>query len=202
MSQLKTRGTIRANQREVGVRKASHKKKYLEQKEIDELIHAASARGRHQHRDSTLILMMFRHGLRACEASNLQWSDISWHEATIYIWRAKNGIDTTHKLLADELEALSELKRLYPDSLYVFNGEGTSQLSTESVARIVKSAGELAKLSNVHPHTLRHSCGFALANKGYTTRDIQEFLGHTNIQNTVIYTSISAKRLENVNPVF
>jgi Phage integrase family len=65
---------------------------------------------------------------------------------------------------------------------------------TENVGRIVKSAASLAKLPNVHPHTWRHSCGYYLANKGYTTRDIQLYLGHANIQNTMTYTEISPNR--------
>jgi type 1 fimbriae regulatory protein FimB/type 1 fimbriae regulatory protein FimE len=105
----------------------------------------------------------------------------------------------THPIQPDELEALRELKRIYSESPFVFCGEGTDQLSTESISRIVKSAAKLANLGiGVHPHTLRHSCGYALASKGYTTRDIQEYLGHRNIQNTVIYTEISPSRFQHI----
>ena len=51
---------------------------------------------------------------------------------------------------------------------------------------------------NVNPHMLRHGCGYALANMGYDTRLIQDFLGHKNIQHTVIYTRTSAKRFEDI----
>jgi len=43
----------------------------------------------------------------------------------------------------------------------------------------------------VHPHMLRHACGFKLANDGHGTRALQHYLGHKNIQHTVRYTELS-----------
>ncbi|HFV9295705.1 TPA: tyrosine-type recombinase/integrase, partial [Serratia fonticola] len=51
---------------------------------------------------------------------------------------------------------------------------------------------------SVHPHMLRHSCGYALADDGIDTRLIQDYLGHRNIQNTVIYTASNAKRFRSI----
>ena len=57
-----------------------------------------------------------------------------------------------------------------------------------TVNHIITRAGSLAKLNlTIHPHMLRHSTGFYLANKGHDTRAIQAYLGHANIKNTVIY---------------
>jgi site-specific recombinase XerD len=62
---------------------------------------------------------------------------------------------------------------------------------------ICAELGERAGLNiKVHPHMLRHSCGFALANKGRDTRLIQDYLGHRNITHTQIYTRTSAVRFE------
>lgn len=177
----------------------SEKKKHLEEAQVLELMYAAESRGRHKHRDATLVLMMYRHGLRACEASCLMWSDISFEQATIYVWRAKNGIPSTHKLQEDEVTALKELRRLYPSDEYVFIGEGSEQLTTDSIDRIIRTAAKIAKLDGVHPHTLRHSCGFALAEKGLSTRDIQGYLGHSNISSTAIYIAINPKRYESIS---
>jgi type 1 fimbriae regulatory protein FimB len=62
-----------------------------------------------------------------------------------------------------------------------------------SVAEIGRRAGLPLK---VHPHMLRHSCGFALANKGRDTRLIQDYLGHRNIRHTQLYTQTAAVRFE------
>ena len=48
----------------------------------------------------------------------------------------------------------------------------------------------------VHPHMLRHACGFKLANAGRDTRAVQHYLGHANIQHTVRYTELSAERFQ------
>jgi site-specific recombinase XerD len=62
---------------------------------------------------------------------------------------------------------------------------------------VCSEVGKRAKLrTRVHPHMLRHSCGFALANKGHDTRLIQDLLGHRNITHTQIYTRTAAIRFE------
>jgi type 1 fimbriae regulatory protein FimB/type 1 fimbriae regulatory protein FimE len=49
----------------------------------------------------------------------------------------------------------------------------------------------------VHPHMLRHACGFKLANDGQDTRALQHYLGHKSIQHTVRYTELSSERFKN-----
>ncbi|KAB8313975.1 tyrosine-type recombinase/integrase [Tolypothrix campylonemoides VB511288] len=171
-------------------------REHLTLDEVTELIHAASTRGRHQHRDSVLLLMMFRHGLRATEAAQLKWDAIMWKEQSIWINRVKNSESGMHFLPPDEIEALTELKRLYPNTLYIFPTESGNAMSVDSIERIVTEAGKLARLGKVHPHQLRHSCGFHLANQGATTRDIQDYLGHKNIQHTVRYTKLNPNRFK------
>ncbi|MCZ6680863.1 MAG: tyrosine-type recombinase/integrase, partial [Candidatus Poribacteria bacterium] len=66
---------------------------------------------------------------------------------------------------------------------------------TSTVRKIIARAGELAGLGfPVHPHMLRHACGFKLANDGHDTRAIQHYLGHKNIQHTVRYTELAPDR--------
>ena len=58
---------------------------------------------------------------------------------------------------------------------------------------MVERAGVEAKLGfPAHPHMLRHACGFALANKGHDTRALQTYLGHRNIQSTMLYAETDA----------
>ena len=173
--------------------------KHLTESQVEQLMYAAESRGRHQHRDMVLILMMYRHGLRACEANRLTWSEIHFEESNIYIWRAKNGVSGYHILQPDEAEALKELKRLYPSDYYVFLGEKTQQLSVESITRIIKSAAKLAGFTGVHPHTLRHSCGFSLAEQGTPMYDIMAYLGHKNVSSTNIYIAKNTERFEKIS---
>jgi type 1 fimbriae regulatory protein FimB/type 1 fimbriae regulatory protein FimE len=68
-------------------------------------------------------------------------------------------------------------------------------MTASSVRKIIARAGDRAKLGfPVHPHMLRHACGFKLANEGHDTRAIQHYLGHRNIQHTVRYTEMAAGR--------
>ena len=85
-------------------------REHLTEREVDKLIEAARG-NRWGQRDATIILIAFRHGLRASELCSLQWSDVEFESATLHLRRAKGGITSTHPLLGDELRALRALKR-------------------------------------------------------------------------------------------
>jgi type 1 fimbriae regulatory protein FimB/type 1 fimbriae regulatory protein FimE len=141
---------------------------------------------------------MFRHGLRSAELVALKWSSVDLKEGYIEIHRVKNGHDSIHPLRSPELRVLRQLEGNYVDTQYVFVSEHKASLSTRSIRSIVARAGELAGLSfHVHPHQLRHACGYYLASKGHDTRAIQDYLGHKNIHHTVRYTQMSPQRFEN-----
>ena len=174
---------------------ALRSREYLTQEEVARLMDAAGKTGRHCHRDRTLILMAFRHALRVSELVALRWDQVDLKQGLLHVRRAKNGSPSTHPLRGPEIRALRRLERDYPDTPYVFVTERKSPLTTSSVRKITTRAGEKAKLGfPVHPHMLRHACGFYLANEGHETRAIQHYLGHKNIQHTVRYTELAADR--------
>jgi len=174
-------------------------REHLTLEEVTRLIEAAGERGRHRLRDRTLLLLMFRHGLRAGEAVGLRWDAIMFDAGAISIKRLKRGEGGVHRLQEDELSALGELRERCPESVYVFVSERGAKLSTDAIAKIVGRAGQVAKLSlPVHPHMLRHSCGYHLAEQGMPTRDIQAYLGHKNIQHTVRYTAANPRRFDRI----
>jgi type 1 fimbriae regulatory protein FimE len=71
-------------------------------------------------------------------------------------------------------------------------------MTTATVRKLFARAGELAKLPfPIHPHMLRHACGYKLANEGHDTRALQHYLGHKNIQHTVRYTELAPDRFKN-----
>jgi integrase len=168
-------------------------REHLSEREIDKVI-AAAKKNRWGQRDSTMILVAYRHGLRASEVCDLQWSDVEFESATLHVRRVKNGLSTDQPLLGDELRALRALKR-ETSSAFVFVSAQGSPFTTSGFAKLVETAGENAGLPfPIHAHMLRHSCGYALANAGYDTRLIQDYLGHREIQHTVRYTQTNKER--------
>ena len=158
----------------------------------------AARQNRHGHRDATMILVAFRHGLRAAEAVDLRWDQVDFRTATLHVRRVKQGSASTHPILGDELRALRRLQRdQEPKSTFVFTSERGAPFTTPGFARMIERAGAEAKLGyKAHPHMLRHACGFALANKGHDTRALQAYLGHRNIQHTVRYTELAPDRFK------
>jgi integrase len=173
-------------------------REYLTEHEVERLITAAK-RNRHGHRDATMVLVTYRHGLRAAEVVDLRWDQVDFKTATLHVRRVKAGTPSTHPMLGDELRALRRLQREQEPKLsFVFASERGTPFTTAGFARMVERAGIEAKLGfKVHPHMLRHACGYALANRGHDTRALQAYLGHKNIQHTVRYTELSSTRFKN-----
>ncbi len=170
-------------------------REYLFDREVARLMKAAAKTGRHGHRDSTLILVTYRHGLRVSELIALQWDLVELDAGRLHVNRVKKGIPSVHPLRGPEIRALRRLRREYPESPYLFASERRGPLTASSVQKIVTRAGNEAGLDlPVHPHMLRHATGYKLANDGHDTRAIQQYLGHKNIQHTVRYTQLSAAR--------
>ena len=172
-------------------------REYLTEHEVERLI-AAAKRNRHSHRDATMVFVAYRHGLRAAEVVDLRWDQVDFKTATLHVRRVKQGTPSTHPILGDELRALRRLKREQERSAFVFTSERGASFGTAGFARMVERAGVEARLGfKIHPHMLRHACGYALANRGHDTRALQAYLGHKNIQHTVRYTELSPTRFKN-----
>jgi integrase len=172
-------------------------REYLTPNEIEKLLNAAKQAGRYGQRDTAMILMAYRHGLRVSELIALKWSQIDLKQGLLHVIRRKNGVASTHPLFGPELRALRVVKRDYPDSDYVFMTERKTPITDSTFRKMLAHAGKKAKLGiSVHPHMLRHSTGFKLANDGQDTRSIQHYLGHKNIQHTVRYTELSPVRFK------
>jgi integrase len=173
-------------------------REYLTEAEVERLLKATKG-NRWGHRDATMILVAYRHGLRASELTDLRWDQIDFATATLHVRRVKQGSPSTHPILGDELRGLRRLQREQePKSPFVFTSERGAPFGTAGFARMVERAGVVARLGfKAHPHMLRHACGFALAAKGHDTRALQAYLGHKNIQHTVRYTELSPTRFRN-----
>lgn len=170
-------------------------REYLTPREVDQLIEAARKVGRHGHRDATMILLAYRHGLRVSELVGLTWDQIDLADGLIHVHRLKNGRNVTQPLSGTEIRALRRLQREQEDSRHVFVSERKAPLTASAARKIVARAGEGAGLAfPVHPHMMRHAAGYYLANKGVDTRTIQQYLGHREIRHSVTYTELAPNR--------
>ena len=171
-------------------------REHLTTAEVERLIEVAGT-NRAGGRDALMILLAFRHGLRAAEVCDLRWEQVDFKAAILHVRRTKNGTPATHPLTGRELRALRRHQREAPAGAFVFVSERGAPLSAPGFSRMVERAGREAKLGiKVHAHMLRHACGFALANAGHDTRALQAYLGHRNIQNTTRYTALAEGRFK------
>jgi integrase len=160
------------------------KRRYLTECEVEQLMDTARKHSRHGHRDATMFLVAYRHGLRASEVCGLEWHQIELDQGRLHVRRAKRGTPSVHPIRGDEIRALRRLRR-----------ENASEAYVMGFHHLVARLGRAAEMPfTVHPHMLRHACGFKLANDGHDTRALQHYLGHKNIQHTVRYTELSPDR--------
>ena len=175
-------------------------RKHLVSAEVDKLI-AATKGNRNEARDHCLLLLMFRHGLRVSEACALQLDQVDTESRVLHFARLKKGLSTTHPLRAGEVKViktwLAKRAKIKPETDAFFVSERRAALSRKRAWSAIRKYGELAGLPlPAHLHMLRHACGFALADQGADTRLIQDYLGHRNIQHTVIYMATNPARFE------
>jgi site-specific recombinase XerD len=172
------------------------RKDFLGEAEMTSLLKAAR-KSRHGVRDHLLILMMYRHGLRVSEATALRREHVNLKEARTWIPRLKNGLSVEQPVAGDELRAIKRWLAMRQDHLpWLFISERKQPFTRQAVNYIVAGAATRAGLVNVHPHTLRHSCGFSLANRGHDLRLIQDYLGHRDPKHTAHYTRVAASRFD------
>jgi type 1 fimbriae regulatory protein FimB len=171
---------------------------FLGEAEVTALLDGAKA-GRHGIRDHLILLTMYRHGLRVSEAVGLRRDEVDLDRARLWVRRLKNGLSVEQPIAGDELRAIRRYLATRKDALpWLFLSERGQPLTRQSVNYLITAAATRAGVAPVHPHMLRHSCGFALADRGHDLRLIQDYLGHRDPKHTVHYTRIAGSRFEGI----
>jgi type 1 fimbriae regulatory protein FimB len=169
---------------------------------MESLLAASKQTSRNSVRDYAMLLLMFRHGLRVSELCAIKLSDINVETKEFHVNRLKGCDSGVHELYNGESAAIKswliERAKLNPpedcDTLFVSERRKPMSRCTVwlMIGQIAKAAG--LEALDIHPHMLRHSCGYALINKGTDIRIIQAHLGHRSISSTVRYTNLDSKR--------
>jgi type 1 fimbriae regulatory protein FimB len=141
--------------------------------------------------------MTYRHGLRVSEAIGLRRDHVNIAHSRLWVARLKSSLSVEHPIAGDELRAIKRYVGTREDKLpWLFVSERDTQLTRQAVNYLVREAAEAVGLKNVHPHTLRHSCGYYLADRGTDLRTMQDYLGHRDPRHTVLYTRVAGRRFE------
>jgi integrase len=162
--------------------------KFLTQDELKRLLFVIKDK-----RDKAIFLIAYRHGQRASEVGMLHVNDIDWKKLRLMIRRLKGSLPGEHPLQPDEARVLkSYLRSRELDSPILFPSNRNAPISRARLHRMMKHYGEKAKLpeDKQHFHVLKHSIATHLLDAGAELRFVQDWLGHANIQNTVIYTAL------------
>lgn len=171
-------------------------REYLHRDELDALMKAAYRR-REWRRDVLVLELLYNHAMRASELLSLQWNDINWTRGTIQFRRAKSGLKQIHYLTPQTVRRLASWRRAqtatHGESPFIFTTCRGLRLARRTLGYIVEQSGIAASISfPVHPHMLRHSKGFHLANEhpDADIRKIAHYFGHKRIDSTLRYTEV------------
>jgi integrase/recombinase XerD len=163
----------------------------------EEIVKLFMAVGNIKHR--CILMLIYSAGLRLSEVVNLQWADLCFEAKTIHIKGAKGKKDRVIMLANVAETALMDYKKVYQPTIWLFESPDLGAYSVRSVQMLFSRAVQDSGVNrHATVHTLRHSFATHLLENGTSLRIIQEFLGHSSISTTEIYTHVVAKHRQSV----
>jgi type 1 fimbriae regulatory protein FimB len=144
-------------------------------------------------RDKALFLVAYRHGLRASEVGKLRRDDLDLKRMQITLSRLKGSLGGVHPMQPDEVRLLKAyLKSREDDSAILFPSNRFLPISRAQLDVLMKQYGELARIPKEkrHFHVLKHSIATHLLEAGADLSFVQDWLGHADIESTVVYAAI------------
>jgi len=163
--------------------------KYLTQAEVKRLFKVIDS-----NRDKAMFMVAYYHGLRPSEVGLIQAEDVDLARCRIKITRLKNGISGEYPMQPHEVRAVRAwMKERIKQSPWLFYAKGPMPMPRRSLHYLINVYGERADIpqDKRHFHVLRHSIATHMRDAGADIRFVQDWLGHQNIQSTVIYAQIS-----------
>jgi site-specific recombinase XerD len=169
--------------------------KFLSQDEAGRLFHELGE----NKRNKAIFLVAYRHGLRASEVGLLRTSDLDFKKLRIMVHRLKGSYSGEHPLQPDEAKAIKAyLRERDHESPILFTSNRHDPISRRTLDWLMKTYGAVANLppEKQHFHVLKHSIATHLLDAGADLRFVQDWLGHSNIQNTIVYTYLTSRNRE------
>ncbi len=170
--------------------------KYLTEEEVRKLLDAAKDRPR----DYAILSLLAYSGLRVSELCNLRIEDVDLSERVVYVHSGKGDKDRIVVISEKAAEAIENYIFSREDSLeFLFSSQKSEKITRVQVFRIVKKYAVKAGIKkNVTPHVLRHTLATTMLRRGVDIRYIQQFLGHSSVATTQIYTHVDDNALKKV----
>lgn len=155
-------------------------------------------------RNYAIVVMMYRAGLRVSEVCNLRFPDVNFETGLIYVQQAKGKKDRYVPMDNDIIESTKVWLAIRPESELFFctlkGGQMSQRYIREVCYRLSTKAGvyiqDGTEKKPVSPHKLRHTMATELLKEGFNIREVQETLGHGNVQTTMIYTHVVQDELQ------
>ncbi len=170
--------------------------KYLTEDEVKRLLSAAHG----NPRDYAILSLLAYSGLRVSELCNLKVEDVDLNERVVYVRSGKGDKDRIVVISEKAVEAIENyLFDREDDLIYLFASRKGEKISRVQVFRLVKKYALMAGIKkNVTPHVLRHTLATTMLKRGVDIRYIQQFLGHSSVATTQIYTHVNDEMLKHV----
>ena len=148
-------------------------------------------------RDRALFRLAYHAGLRASEIGMLEMRDYNARTDRSFVHRLKGSNSGEHHMCREEAKAFKAwLKVRGKDPGTIFTSNQRRPITRQMLHLLMKRYGRLAGLPAdlCHMHSLKHTCATHLLDKGFGIEQVQDWVGHANIANTMIYAKVTNGR--------